>query len=83
MGNFNIDYESERSMPAIFSVYIQVVYKLTHLGGVLLDHVYVKEAVLKQFTVTSQIMMPFNLKFQIKMLIFILKNEEHQIRVSL
>ena len=32
---------------------------------------------------TSQIMMPFNLKFQLKMLIFILKNQEHQIRILL
>ena len=43
--------------------------KPTYLGGALLDHVCVKK-VLKQFTVnlllilTSQIMMPFNSKFQ-------------------
>ena len=43
-------------MLAIFSDYIQdyfqVVNKSTHLGGELPDHVYVKEAVLKEFTAT-------------------------------
>ena len=56
MSDFNIDYESERSMLAIFSDYIQVVDKATYLGGALLYYVYVKKAVLKQFTVTCSVL---------------------------
>ena len=56
MSDFNIDYESERSMLAIFSDYIQVVEKSTNLGGALLDHVYMKKAVLKQFTVRCSVL---------------------------
>ena len=56
MGDFNFNYESERSMVAMFSDYIQVVNKPTHLGGALLGHVYVKKAVLKEFTVTCSVL---------------------------
>ena len=33
LGDFNINYESERSILGIFSDYTQVVDKPTHLGG--------------------------------------------------
>ena len=60
LGDFNVNYVSEKNMLAIFSDYIQdyiqVVNKSTHRGGALLDHVYVKEAVLKQFTVTCTVL---------------------------
>ena len=56
LGDFNINHESERSMLTIFSDNIQVVDKPTHLRGALLDHVYVKKAVLKQFTVTCSVL---------------------------
>ena len=42
-GDFNFNYKSERIIRAIFSDYIQVVYETTHLGGALLDHVFVKK----------------------------------------
>ena len=58
--DYNINYVSAKNMVAIFSDYIQdyfqVVNKSTHLGGELLDHVYVKEAVLKQFTATCTVL---------------------------
>ena len=43
-------------MLAIFSDYIQVVDKPTYLGGALLYYMYVKKAVLKQFTVTCSVL---------------------------
>ena len=56
LDNFNTNCKSERSMPAIFSNYIQVVYKPTHLEGTLLDHVFVKKAVVKQITVSCSVL---------------------------
>ena len=55
-GDFNFNYKTERSMLAIFSDYIQVFDKTTHLEGALLNHVRVKKTVLKQFTVKCSVL---------------------------
>ena len=52
LGDFNIyaqDQEQTRTLLQILQNYQQIVQEPTHLGGAILDHIYVRKSFLKDF----------------------------------
>lgn len=70
VGDFNYDLlkVSEKKLLGIFTDNVHIVNKLTHISGLLIDHVYIKKTVVAEFSInatvktfTFQIMTPYKL----------------------